>query len=122
MATYDASEKLFGRRGVILTTGGGSIMRALRFARTGALENLGVEIIDRPVPGPGEALVRVQAAAINPSDVKNVLGKMELTTVPRTPGRDFAGVVEQGPSTLIGRLVFGTGRHVVLVLLRGDDS
>jgi NADPH2:quinone reductase len=84
-------------------------MRALRFARTGALENLGVEIIDRPVPGPGEALVRVQAAAINPSDVKNVLGKMELTTVPRTPGRDFAGVVEQGPSTLIGRLVFGTG-------------
>ncbi len=84
-------------------------MRALRFARTGSLENLGVETMDRPVPRAGEVLVRVQAAAINPSDVKNVLGKMELTTVPRTPGRDFAGVVEQGPSEWIGRPVFGTG-------------
>ncbi|MGB0070743.1 MAG: zinc-binding alcohol dehydrogenase family protein, partial [Isosphaeraceae bacterium] len=84
-------------------------MRALRFARTGSLENLGVETMDRPVPRAGEVLVRVQAAAINPSDVKNVLGKMELTTVPRTPGRDFAGVVEQGPPERIGRPVFGTG-------------
>jgi hypothetical protein len=89
--------------------GGGSNMRALRFARAGSIDNLSMDIIDRPVPGPGEALVRVQAAAINPSDVKNVLGKMPMTTVPRTPGRDFAGVVEQGPSTLIGRPVFGSG-------------
>jgi NADPH:quinone reductase len=85
------------------------MMRALRFARTGSLDKLSVDTVDRPVPGPGEALVRVQAAAINPSDVKNVLGKMPMTTVPRTPGRDFAGVVEQGPSNLIGRPVFGTG-------------
>jgi NADPH:quinone reductase len=85
------------------------MMRALRFARTGSIENLRVETIDRPIPGPGEVLVRVQAAAINPSDVKNVLGRMALTTVPRTPGRDFAGVVEEGPSSLIGRPVFGTG-------------
>jgi NADPH:quinone reductase-like Zn-dependent oxidoreductase len=85
------------------------MMRALRYARTGSLDNLSVDTVDRPVPGPGEALVRVQAAAINPSDVKNVLGKMPMTTVPRTPGRDFAGVVEQGPSNLIGRPVFGTG-------------
>ena len=68
-----------------------------------------METMDRPVPRAGEVLVRVQAAAINPSDVKNVLGKMGLTTVPRTPGRDFAGVVEQGPSEWIGRPVFGTG-------------
>ncbi len=85
------------------------MMRALRFARTGSLENLGMESIDPPVPEAGEVSVRVQAAAINPSDVKNVLGKMGLTTVPRTPGRDFAGVVEQGPSEWFGRPVFGTG-------------
>jgi NADPH2:quinone reductase len=29
--------------------------------------------------------------------------------VPRTPGRDFAGMVEQGPSEWIGRPVLGTG-------------
>jgi NADPH2:quinone reductase len=84
-------------------------VKALRFARTGSLENLGVETVDPPVPRAGEFLIRIQAAAINPSDVKNVLGKMRLTTVPRTPGRDFSGVVEQGPSEWIGRPVFGTG-------------
>jgi NADPH:quinone reductase-like Zn-dependent oxidoreductase len=38
-------------------------------------------------------LVRVKAAAINPSDVKNVAGFFSQTTLPRTPGRDFSGVV-----------------------------
>src|SRR5271156_6059794 len=84
-------------------------MRALRFARTGSLENLSVEGRDPPVPRAGEVLVRVQAAAINPSDVKNVLGKMGPTTVPRNPGRDLAGVFGHGPAEWIGRPVFGTG-------------
>ena len=73
------------------------MMRALRFARTGSIENLSVETIDRPVPGPGEVLVRVQAAAINPSDVKNVLGRMALTTVPRTPGATSRESSNRGP-------------------------
>jgi len=63
----------------------------------------------QPVPRQGEVLVRVQAAAINPSDVKNVLRKMSQTTLPRTPGRDIAGVTEQGPAEIVGRSVFGTG-------------
>ena len=37
------------------------------------------------------ALVRVMAASVNPSDVKNVAGAMKQTTLPRIPGRDFAG-------------------------------
>ncbi len=65
--------------------------------------------IPRPAPGEGEVLVQVKAAAINPSDIKNVLGKMHETTVPRTPGRDFAGVIVEGPSDRIGSAVFGTG-------------
>jgi NADPH:quinone reductase len=84
-------------------------MKALRFTTTGSLNGLAMVDAPRPVAQPGELLVRVQAAAINPSDVKNVLGKMHSTTVPRTPGRDFAGVVEEGPPEWIGREVFGTG-------------
>ena len=49
------------------------------------------------------------AASINPSDVKNVAGAIRQTTPPRIPGRDFAGVVEVGPSEWIGDEVWGTG-------------
>ncbi|MGB6521521.1 MAG: zinc-binding alcohol dehydrogenase family protein [Candidatus Cybelea sp.] len=62
-----------------------------------------------PLAGDGFAVVRVTAASINPSDVKNVAGAMEGTTLPRTPGRDFAGVVESGSPEWAGREVFGTG-------------
>jgi NADPH:quinone reductase-like Zn-dependent oxidoreductase len=64
------------------------------------------------VPDAGFAVVRVTGASINPSDVKNVAGAMEGTTLPRTPGRDYAGVVERGPAEWIGRDVFGTGGEI----------
>jgi NADPH:quinone reductase-like Zn-dependent oxidoreductase len=84
-------------------------MRALRFHKSGALSELRVEEVPRPTPSAGEVLVRVRAAAVNPSDVKNVKGGFPQTTLPRTPGRDFAGVVEEGPPEWLGREVFGTG-------------
>ena len=84
-------------------------MRALRFDAFGDPSVLRLEELPDPTGGDGLAVVRVKAASINPSDVKNVAGAMEGTTLPRTPGRDFAGVVERGPSEWIGREVFGTG-------------
>ena len=86
-------------------------MKALRFDKfeLGALK---VVDADTPVPGESEALVRVRAAGMNPSDVKNVLGKFRETELPRTPGRDFAGVVEQGPEEWLGREVWGTGSEL----------
>jgi NADPH:quinone reductase len=62
-----------------------------------------------PALSESTALVRVMAASINPSDVKNVAGAMKQTTLPRIPGRDFAGVVEVGPAEWIGAAVWGTG-------------
>jgi NADPH:quinone reductase len=87
-------------------------MRALKFFQTGSLDNLKVEEVARPRPAEGEVLVQVKAAAINPSDVKNVQGKMHETTVPRIPGRDFAGVIVEGSDELLGRSVFGTGGNL----------
>ncbi len=69
-------------------------MEALRFSQFGPPSVLSIEEIPKPRPGEGEALVRVKAAAINPSDVKNVSGHFSSTTLPRTPGRDFAGTIE----------------------------
>src|SRR5262245_37495072 len=55
-----------------------------------------------------ELLIEVKAAAVNPSDVKAATGLMPYAVFPRTPGRDYAGVVIDGPEELIGREVFGS--------------
>ncbi|MBF7141267.1 MULTISPECIES: quinone oxidoreductase family protein [Pseudomonas] len=85
-------------------------MKALQFTATGSVDNLTLAELDVPHPAPDEVLVRVKAAGLNPSDVKNVLGRFPYTTLPRVPGRDFAGVVEQGPAELIGKAVWATGK------------
>jgi NADPH2:quinone reductase len=41
-----------------------------------------------------------------------VQGKMHETTVPRIPGRDFAGVIVKGPDQLLGQSVFGSGGNL----------
>jgi NADPH:quinone reductase-like Zn-dependent oxidoreductase len=85
------------------------VMRALRFHQFG-LENLRLEELPIPQPDEGEALVRILASAISPSDVKNVQGAMSaITQLPRIPGRGFAGRVEEGDANLVGREVWGTG-------------
>ena len=87
-------------------------MRALKFYQTGSLDNLRIEEVPMPIPAAGELLLQVKAAAINPSDIKNVLGKMHETTVPRIPGRDFAGTIVKGPDELLGQSVFGSGGNL----------
>lgn len=55
-----------------------------------------------------EVLIEIKAAAVNPSDVKAATGLMPYAVFPRTPGRDYAGVVIDGPLGSIGREVFGS--------------
>jgi NADPH:quinone reductase len=55
-----------------------------------------------------EVLIEIKAAAVNPSDVKAATGLMPYAVFPRTPGRDYAGIIIDGPSTSIGREVFGS--------------
>ncbi|MVT49668.1 zinc-binding dehydrogenase [Bradyrhizobium yuanmingense] len=58
--------------------------------------------------GPNDLLIEVKAAAVNPSDVKAATGLMPYAVFPRTPGRDYAGVVIDGPAGTMGREVFGS--------------
>lgn len=75
------------------------------------VDNLNIEVIEQeaPMAGPGQVVVEVKAAGVNPSDVKAALGFMPHAVWPRVPGRDFAGVVRQGPQSLIGAEVWGGG-------------
>ena len=87
-------------------------MKALQFDKTGDLSALRYVEVPTPTAGANEVLVQIKAAGLNPSDVKNVLGRFPYTTLPRIPGRDFAGVVVEGPQPLIGQEVWGTGREL----------
>jgi NADPH:quinone reductase len=57
---------------------------------------------------PDEVVVAIEAAGVNPSDVKAATGLMTYAVFPRTPGRDFSGVVVDGPREWMGKAVFGT--------------
>jgi NADPH:quinone reductase-like Zn-dependent oxidoreductase len=85
---------------------------ALRFTEFGGPEKLACVTVPVAPPEAGEALVAVRAASINPSDVKNLAGRMRQTVPPRTPGRDFAGVVVAGPAEWVGVDVWGTGGDI----------
>jgi NADPH:quinone reductase-like Zn-dependent oxidoreductase len=89
-------------------------MKALRFTEFGPPSVLRIEEVAIPEPGLGEALVRVKAAGINPSDIGNVAGRFKKTTLPRTPGRDFAGVVVKGKQHE-GQEVWGSGPKLGIV-------
>lgn len=84
-------------------------MRALRFTEFGEPGVLRVMDLPDPTGTAEEAVIRIEAASVNPSDVKNVAGAMDWTVLPRTPGRDFAGVVIDGPPEWQGAAVWGTG-------------
>ena len=87
-------------------------MRSIRFdAPAPDIESLDARVreIDPPVPGDGQMLVEVRAAGVNPSDVKAALGRMPHAVWPRTPGRDWAGIVRSGPDGWIGAPVWGSG-------------
>jgi len=87
-------------------------MKALRFSKTGDLKFLEYVECPMPTPASGEVLIEVKAARLNRNDISNVMGRLPYTTVPRTPGRDFSGVVVEGPKALLGKAVWGTGKEI----------
>ncbi len=79
--------------------------------------------------GADELLIEIKAAAVNPSDVKAATGLMAYAVFPRTPGRDYAGVVIDGAAGWIGRAVFGSsgdlgirrdGTHATHLVVEAD--
>jgi NADPH:quinone reductase-like Zn-dependent oxidoreductase len=70
-------------------------MRANRVHRYGPPEVIDFEEVERPVPGPGEVLIRVQAAGVGPWDAWMRAGKGALPQpLPLTLGADVSGTVE----------------------------
>ncbi|WP_103507266.1 NADP-dependent oxidoreductase [Streptomyces sp. SM13] len=73
-------------------------MEAIVYEEFGGPDVLHLARLDRPRPGPGQVRVAVRAAGVNPLDHKIRNGWMEgafPTSLPATPGAEFAGVVEE---------------------------
>jgi NADPH:quinone reductase-like Zn-dependent oxidoreductase len=96
-------------------------MRAMTYDRYGDPSVL--RLTDRPLPkvGPGEVLVRVRSAAVNPVDWKLMAGGLDSligTVFPAIPGWDVAGVVEtvgiDVPEVAVGDEVIAYARKDVV--------
>jgi len=87
--------------------------KAVRFDGYGDIDVLYVAEVQRPVPGAGQVLVRVKAAAVNPGEAairKGVFAQRWPATFPSGQGSDLAGVVaEVGP----GGTGFAVGDEVI---------
>ncbi len=69
-------------------------MKAIRVHGTGGPQVMRLEEVPVPQPGPGQILVRVEAAGVNFVDVYHRMGLYKVQ-LPFTPGREVAGVVEK---------------------------
>ena len=76
-------------------------MKAVRFDEYGGVDVLKVVDVPVPEPGPGQVLVRVKAAGINPGEAKirdGLLHERWPAAFPEGEGSDLAGIVERlGP-------------------------
>ena len=76
-------------------------MKAVRFDEYGGVDVLKVVDVPVPEPGPGQVLVRVKAAGINPGEAKirdGLLHERWPVAFPEGEGSDLAGIVERlGP-------------------------
>ncbi|GAA5522628.1 NADP-dependent oxidoreductase [Aliifodinibius salicampi] len=73
-------------------------MKASYFDEYGDLNQVKTGMLEKPEPGEGEVLVRVQAAGVNPVDAavaRGMLDEMIPAQFPAVPGWDVAGEVKE---------------------------
>lgn len=91
-------------------------MKAIRVHECGGPEALRYEEIDVPSPGPGEALVKIEAAGVNFIDVQHRKGGYATPGLPFTVGSEAAGTV-----TAVGKAVedLAAGDRVAYAMVLG---
>jgi len=88
-------------------------VKAVRFGEYGGVDVLDTAEVPVPEPGPGEALVQVKAAGINPGEAKirqGLLHSRYPATFPSGEGSDLAGIVTRTGNGVAG---FAVGDEVI---------
>ena len=105
-------------------------MKAIRVAETGGPEVLKLQDVPDPVPGPGQVVVRIKSAGVNPVETYVRAGWYPIKApMPYTPGKDGAGTIESvgaGVSRVkVGDRVYTagsiSGTYAELALARQED-
>ena len=87
-------------------------MKALLCTRLGGPEDLEIADLPDPVPGPGEAVVRVTLAALNFFDTLIIAGRYQVKPdLPFSPGGEACGVIEALGTDVSG---FAVGDRVIV--------
>ena len=93
-------------------------MKAVVLHEYGPAKNLVLEEVEAPKPGPGEVLVQIHAAGVNPIDWKirsGAMAKMFSIDFPAILGYDMAGTVQEVGEDVTGLApgdrVFGRTQH-----------
>ncbi len=117
-------------------SGGGETMKAVIYRCYGSADVLEVADVEKPSPGPGQVLVRVRAAGVNPYDWHHMYGSPYLMRLgiglgapeDHRMGVDYAGVVEavgdEVTRFVVGDRVFGgaAGAFAEYVVVRQEGS
>ena len=100
-------------------------MKALLCTRYGTPDDLELADIDEPKAGPGEAVVKIHAAALNFFDTLIIAGKYQFKPAPPfSPAAEFAGTVEslgagvtsvKPGDRVLGYMTYGAARERVAV-------
>ncbi|KAH8651159.1 hypothetical protein BX600DRAFT_473173 [Xylariales sp. PMI_506] len=104
-------------------------MKALQIDRPAADAPTTLSLVTSSVPTPrsGLALVKIQYAAIQPSDKLNAKGGFPKTVFPRTPGRDYSGTVvavdaSSDLGSWVSKEIYGTGDSQLGFTLDGSHA
>jgi NADPH:quinone reductase-like Zn-dependent oxidoreductase len=98
-------------------------MRAVRFDRYGSRDELYVAKVPVPVPEPGQVLVKVLAAGVNPGEAairRGHLADRFPATFPSGQGSDFAGVLVGSGEEVLG-WSWGRASHAEYVVVPEDQ-
>src|SRR5512135_2743719 len=70
-------------------------MKAIRVREFGPPEVMTIAETEDPIPGPGQVVVKIEAAGVNPTDAYSRSGTYgRRHALPYTPGSDAAGIVD----------------------------
>ncbi len=96
-------------------------MKAIVLEELGSPDNLKIQEVDTPEPGPGEVRVKLQSSALNRRDYWITIGRYPRTSLPCIAGSDGAGTIDVVGEGVDGAVI---GKEVVVYPARewGDSE